>query len=383
MAFRFKTNEIAAAGIERMTRTHTTSALAGLHGPPGGADAIFDVRKRCKKVRAVLRLVREPLGEKRYRRANVAYRDAGRALSGHRDGRVLLAAFDSLSAANSESLADVDVAVVRTGLERLAKVSLVDAEQSIEQATALLQHASTRLDGWRLDGDSWDLMAEGAAAVHDRGSMALARAVRKPTVERLHELRKQAKYTRYHLRMFRPLSPSMVLPLLAQFEAVGDDLGLAHDLSLLEAALSADPDGFGGQEHIEPVMALSTDRRAEFEAAGLGLARRLYAEDSTAFADRLGSYWELWRSVGPEPVPTIGPAPPPMPPESPPTPAPAPVNTQTPADSSTAPKPTAPPPVLADDLEAMTVSALRALARDRGIVGRSRMKRDELLTALR
>jgi hypothetical protein len=50
--------------------------------------AVHEARKDLKKLRAVLRLVRDDLGDAVYRSENVRFRDAGRMLSGARDAHV-------------------------------------------------------------------------------------------------------------------------------------------------------------------------------------------------------------------------------------------------------------------------------------------------------
>src|SRR5689334_2335445 len=63
------------------------------HGP---ADKrIHDVRKRIKETRALLRLVREPLGS-RFGQENKWYRNAGRDLSAARDAIALIESADKL-----------------------------------------------------------------------------------------------------------------------------------------------------------------------------------------------------------------------------------------------------------------------------------------------
>lgn len=363
MAFRFEIDEDAAAGVQRMAHSQTHAALARLVDPEaaGVAETIFDVRKRCKKVRAVARLVRRPLGAKAYRRANSASRDAARALAGVRDDRAVLDAFDSLSARSVGPLAAVDLALVRAGLERAVgsgEPSPPAMEAALGTVEELLAGSAARIERWQLDGDGWPLLADGVAAVHARGAVATARAVKRPTRGRLHELRKEAKYARYHLRMLCSISPTMVGPLLNAFETVGDQLGQARDLAGLESALRGRSDAFGGDEAVASVRSAAAARRGELEAAGLGLARRLYAEPSDAYAARLGHYWELWRANGPEP--NVAPEP-----ESDPAPDPAPE----PTDNS-------------GRLDELSVARLRVLARARSIPGRSRMNRRQLVEAL-
>ena len=376
MAFRFTAGEDPAAAISRMAREQTESALASLADPghKGVQEAVFAARKRSKKVRAIVRLARIPLGEKRYRRANLACRDAARALAGHRDARSMMLALDGLVAASPVGLDEVYLGPLRSELAQRAGAALEaqnEAEPALRTAEDLLVEVADRIERWKLQGEGWELIGPGLAAIHTRGASAAARAAKCPDPERLHELRKEVKYTRYHLRMLRSTSPTLLPPMIAWYEQVGDQLGDARDLDLLADALAAEPDAFGGMASVEPVVAAAQVRRDALVAAALGLAGRLYAEPSTAFADRLEGYWDLWRTCGPEPLLAPAPQPDPVPCTEP-----ASVVEPEPDDN-------AEPELASDGLDSLTVTRLRALAREHVIPGRSSLSRLELIQALR
>ena len=46
--------------------------------------------------------------------------------------------------------------------------------------------------------------------------------------------------------------------------------------------------------------ALAEERRAQLERRAERLGVRLYAEKPTAYSDRMGAYWRLWRDAGAE-----------------------------------------------------------------------------------
>ena len=60
--------------------------------------AVHKARKRIREVRALLRLMRAPMGEKAFKRENRALRDACRPLSAVRDATALIEAFKTLQA---------------------------------------------------------------------------------------------------------------------------------------------------------------------------------------------------------------------------------------------------------------------------------------------
>src|SRR5439155_20965549 len=84
---------------------------------PADDETIHDVRKRFKKVRAVLRLVRAEMGERTYCRENACFRDAGRPLTEIRDAKALLETLDDLPLECAREISSTTLAAVRQGLE--------------------------------------------------------------------------------------------------------------------------------------------------------------------------------------------------------------------------------------------------------------------------
>ncbi len=81
-------------------------------------EAVHDVRKGFKKVRAALRLAREELGDETYRAENYAFRDAARPLTEVRDAQMLVETFDKLTKALAGEVDAPAIAKVRDALGR-------------------------------------------------------------------------------------------------------------------------------------------------------------------------------------------------------------------------------------------------------------------------
>src|SRR5262249_44768125 len=86
--FRFRDGESLPHAIRRIARHELERILEGLDEGPSTAEAIHEIRKGTKRLRTLVRLVRDVIGEKRYRRENRAFRDMGRAFSAARDAEV-------------------------------------------------------------------------------------------------------------------------------------------------------------------------------------------------------------------------------------------------------------------------------------------------------
>jgi CHAD domain-containing protein len=92
--------------------------------------------------------------------------------------------------------------------------------------------------------------------VYRRAGDAHEEAIADPTVEKLHEWRKQAKYLRYQLEILTPIWPERMEELAREADRIGDLLGDDHDLAVLRQTLTANPERFGDEGDQEALLAL-------------------------------------------------------------------------------------------------------------------------------
>lgn len=315
MSYRIQHQEPVTEATSRIADEQIEQALADLVFPSDGSsgshhdeivEAVHDFRKRCRKVRGLIRLVRPPLGEKEYEKANTMLRDAARQLSPFRDDHALLATFDNLVAAHPDRVPTGGLTAVRDHLRERAHAStetLVSDTGPVERADELLRTTQERIHGWSFD-DASDALVDGVATTYGRGHYALDVAIDAPKPKHYHELRKRSKYTWYHLRLVRDSAPSILRPLAKRFHDLSNGLGDAHDLVVLRRRLTNDA-ADGGLE-IEPdelagAVAMLDDVREILDQRSVSVARRLYAEKPKQFTKRLGSYWNVWNEDGDEP----------------------------------------------------------------------------------
>src|SRR5436190_7488681 len=110
--------------------------------------SVHEARKAFKRLRALVRLTRDQLGDQIRRHENVAFRDAGRELSGARDARVLVETLDALA---PERFAGLRAAMAQdTGAE--------PDEAAVKRAVA---DARERVDTWPLGDAGADALAPG------------------------------------------------------------------------------------------------------------------------------------------------------------------------------------------------------------------------------
>jgi CHAD domain-containing protein len=288
--FRLAPDEGAADGLRRIARGQIELASDRLESGDDVAEAVHEARKSLKRLRAVVRLARDPLGDELYRSENHAYRDTGRELSAARDAEVLRDTLDDLIRRYRKELGDEPFAVFREALDADAKAAherIAQGAGAVEEVRANLAAARDRVATWPLpdDGDAGAL-AEGFERIYKRGRRALKAAERDRNDESLHELRKRAKDLWHAAQILRPASPPQMKRLARRAHRLSDLLGDDHDLAVLMAAARK---RYRTLQHGELAVlrALVGRRRERLQRDALACARRVYSPKPSAWRKRL------------------------------------------------------------------------------------------------
>jgi CHAD domain-containing protein len=252
-----------------------------------------------KKLRAVLRLVRDPVGDDTYRRDNERFRDAARLLSGARDAEVKLQTIDALRDADPDSPTKAALRKYVYSLERERDSRSEPGEERrelVDRVVAELEAGLAAVADWPLERDGWELIAGGFVRGYRRGRKRLGAVRVDPSDENVHEWRKRVKDLWYFLRILREAWPAVVGAAADEAHELSDLLGGHHDLAVLAEDARGRPDRFDSAADLKALTAAAQSRQDELLATALGLGERLYAENPKAFARRYEAYWEAWRA---------------------------------------------------------------------------------------
>jgi CHAD domain-containing protein len=303
MADELRENESGTRGVRRLIRKQIRKALEALGGRrPLTDDAIHDARKQLKKVRANLRLLRKELGARAYKRENTWAREAARPLTAVRDAKVLLETLAGLAKHFPGTLERRTLGRLRRALEQHKK----EVRQSVLEdgdllpVTASLEAMRKRLLRWPVGRRGWSVLGAGLKRIYRDGRDAFRIAEQAPSVENLHEWRKQVKYLRYQLEVLRRTWPVALEGLVTEARILSDLLGDDHDLAVLRQKLQEEPERFPDHDAIETLSELIDRRRAELQEDAWNFGRHLYADRPQAFVDRLGDCWHAWRAQTPQ-----------------------------------------------------------------------------------
>lgn len=292
MGYQIERSEQPGAALRRVAAEEVVGALSSLSDPGSPGESIHDARKRCKKIRAVLRLARPHLGEGLFQRENAAYRDAGRLLAPARQADVALETLERLTEGPSGGAsAEPLVHPVRRRIAERRDAALVAAFEPggvAERVRARMEEAAGRVETWPLDGLGLEGMREGLRKVYVRGAQRMEDAWAAGTGEAFHEWRKRAKYLWYHLRLLGHAWPGLLEAGRQVQHDLEDLLGRANDLTDLLRLLDREPDlveDAGARETLEPLATRHRSRLWE-EARPYGI--RVYAASPDEFVAPLG-----------------------------------------------------------------------------------------------
>ena len=298
MAYRLKHKDKSVGdAVRRIADEQIGKALASIEGA-NRAEAVHDVRKRCKKLRGLIRLVRPVFGD--YKDENAAFRDTANMISGARDAKVMQDTYDLLMAEYAGQVDRSSLGPIRRRftIDRKARVEDGGVDEHLEEARERLLAARKRARSWELDEDGWDAVAGGLEKTYGRALKASESARKCPDGENFHELRKRVKYHWYHCRLLEKLWPDMMATRKHAAKRLSDVLGDHHDLDVFAQTLADDPDAFGSSADVEVAIGLARARQERLEEQAWPILDRMLAQEPEVLCEHFEALWTVWRRHG-------------------------------------------------------------------------------------
>ena len=302
MAYRLRRDLSVQESFVKVAREQVDKAVGEVRDPElDRHEVVHQVRKRCKKLRALIRLVRPEFEE--YQKENEFFRDAARRLSYVRDAQSILECFDALTGRFQEEGCLDEYASIRQRLVDRRQDVVDDQtglEARLEEFLKRMEEARPRLEKWRIAADGFAGVEGGLRKTYRRGRVALRKAYAKPSPDNFHEWRKRAKYHWYHLRLLRRIWPRVVASHVDAADDLGSLLGDAHDLAVLRRTLLAEPGMFGTERDVRACLEVIDRRCFELRSKARPLGERIFAEKPKRLSARFHAYWDTWRRRGTE-----------------------------------------------------------------------------------
>ena len=309
--------ETVSDAVQRIALEQLDRALATIENPAATrSEAVYAMRKRCKKVRSVLRLARGPLEDAGlYRPANAALRDIAAAFSGLRDADVTLAVYDREMAAVARAARQRfdrrRFGPIRAGMTRLRLAMLAgaggDLAGRLDEAHWLLLKFRLGIADWSFRADGFEALEPGLRDTYGRVLGAAVEVERTGTVVALHEWRKRIKYHRNHLRILKKLAPGTLDARILALWRLGDLLGLDRDLAMVRVRIGSDP-AFARIGTRRRFAAILDRRRAAVQGEAKALAEEAGFPSEDETIAHLAGLWNMGMNLPLTAVSAPGPA---------------------------------------------------------------------------
>ena len=280
--YRFTETQSLEKEFRRIAREQMLGAINVFDDPSIGTDeAIHEARKRCKMLRALLRLIRPAIG-KTYARESNWFRLASRRLGDLRDNDAMLEAYNLFGL----ELDDVPSHLLEAVSDSLQSRAVITTEcgctpeTRIAEFQADMQKALDRLPSWAWNGNSEKALAKGFRRTYRDGRQAGKLAHRLATDEALHRWRKRAKDHLYHSRLLRDRWNASVAGRIPRIRELTELLGDDHDLMVLRATIMEDP-GFSTVRQsigIGGLINYIDRRRRKMQRNAFKVGQRLYRQ---------------------------------------------------------------------------------------------------------
>jgi CHAD domain-containing protein len=289
MAFRLERRSLDKQ-LRRVVRKELDAAIDSLGAGDVGSLRIHDARKHIKKVRAVVKLLRGPLG-KNYAQENARLRAAGNRLSDLRDAEVMLQTLEDLRGRFVKVMTPAIEQAIASGLRRHRHETHKQASRNARQALGFLKGSHATLPGRVGDAARFRVVGRGFIRVYERSKSALTDLTPLSCAAQLHAWRRRVKEHWYHVRLFESRQPS-IRARARRLKALQSTLGEDHNLAVLTDRLLENPDRFGGARTSALVLGCIQKRQRALRRRALASGQQLFRSKPVHMHTML----DQWRS---------------------------------------------------------------------------------------
>jgi CHAD domain-containing protein len=294
MSYRLEHRRSIGQELQRLVRKELRAAIARLEETPPDEASVHEARKSVKKVRAIVKLLRAPLGA-HYSTENERLRAVARRLSRLRDADASLETLDALYARYPT--------VLGAGAKRRMQRGLQNRKRDVRRRTGALvgpaivelRRARKTLPARIASTCTFSKVRAGVARGYERARAAGAHLSIDSDAVAFHRWRRRVKDHWYHVRLFagRHSTPRARSLSLRRLES---DLGDGHNVALFNDILLAEPDRFADARTTALVLGCIQKRQRTLRAQALARGHRLFAGTTRAFREAVASWWHPKRT---------------------------------------------------------------------------------------
>lgn len=289
MGFSFSQRSKVGSQVRKIAAEQIEASLADIGAAGNFDDTVHELRRRCKKIRGLLRLVRPHFAD--FHVENAAFRDAADTLSAARDAAVMLDTFEAvLKDDAARSLPAETGNRLRRALED--NVRRVSREQDraglLDAFSEAMVAARLRVAHWRFDASGFALIEPGLRDIYARMRNRLRAAEKGGEDDVFHDWRKDTKSHWFHVSLLKDCAPDRLGARKDQLDTLGEYLGDHHNLAVLAEGLEM----LTGA--LDPVLSrVIAGRKDTLADKAFLLGRQLTVESPGALVARFEQFWKL------------------------------------------------------------------------------------------
>ncbi|MDJ0496883.1 MAG: CHAD domain-containing protein [Acidimicrobiia bacterium] len=297
---RFFAGETLAEGLTRVIDAQFGIAVAITSTPPEEQTAaVHETRKAIKRLRAMLRLVRDSISLDVYHTDNAALKLIAAELGAVRDAWVMAEILDRLLPHDEDTAAAVDELVERLQERYRAESAAVLGNQAhLASIMDQLQNARERAARWTVVAGEQSVplphefatVAPGLQRVYKRGRRGMRIVADSPTDTLLHVWRKRAKYLRHQVEALNVLDPEPLAEMEERLANLTDLLGDDHDLAVLLNRFHHDGQ-LVADIPMDGVLTAVHENRQRLQEDAITLGQDIFEEHSSFFLSYIESVW--------------------------------------------------------------------------------------------
>ena len=281
MAFRLRHRRSFAKDLERLLDAEFRTALKSVTEPAPDEKAIHEARKSVKKIRAVLRLLQQPLGSS-YGAENRRLRDAAHCLAPIRDVDATIETVRQLRSRYTHVMTPAIVRALTHGLRGQQRRVQARAARLVAPAIRHLQKSKTSAPDRIRRVGKFTAVLSGMTRGYRRARKAMEKLSIDSDATQFHAWRRRVKDHAYHVQLFAGFhaTPRGRARSLKKLETLlGDD----HNLAMLRSTILDAPDTFGSARVTLLVLGCIVKAQAWLRPRMLKAGRRLFGHDPSEF----------------------------------------------------------------------------------------------------
>lgn len=257
---------------------------------------VHELRKHCKRMRALLRLIEPSLGPRDFTRQDRSCRDFARVLAQSRDAHVVVHSFEELMRFYKGKVDRRKFTAIFRGLKALRDAEVYEGEETVfpEALSMRMNEHAEWAAHLHFEKRGWALIGGGLSNTYRKGRRCFKETELEGDGERFHEWRKSVKYLMYQLQWLKPMEVGLLGELLEGMKLLADLLGDEHDLTMLRLFVDGDALGAASEEKLGALMELIVARQGVLRKEAVALGGELYAEKPRVWEQWMHGLWKQW-----------------------------------------------------------------------------------------